>query len=724
MVEDITILKTDTEAFEYSDEVVNPDTSDWFEITSLPDAKALHGSVLDVSRMLDAPAGKHGFINRRGEDFVFDDGTKVNFWGCNIVSEASFLCKEEADILVDRISASGYNLVRFHHIDAPWCGKYNVFGGAENTMELNDEAMDKFGYFWAKLKSRGIYFMVDPMCSRLCKKENEGIDTNVGFKGSAVISEELQKLQKDYAVKLFTRFNPYSGTCLKDDPALVFVDIINEDSFFWDNAVGWEMNDMNDTKLYGEFCGNFTKFLREKYSSTEKLVSAWEESGKDGLPEGESLEDGVKIPFDFNTSGKETLSRARQNDMRIFCCECYIRYYREFLNFYRNELGLKCVLCGSNAPTYPDTVDLYANTLCGADFVDQHAYYAGTDWGVFWLQDNLKLYTAAESVISGENRTPLDTFSNRAVYGFPFVQSEWNQVEPNVFSTESMTLMAAYGQMKNWNPFIFAFLQGRMPEKPELKITFNVFEIPTKSAVSHALGIMFQRGDVRKADIGYYAPVSYTESVNNPNFDTGIDFDMVRCGKTGVALTDCVDLDSEAKENNRKMLSYAESFKDKDEIISVTGELIWNKKKKFVKINTPNTQACVGFLRDVGVIKTDDAEFDIKTLNANVLLTSLSDKSISNTGKMLLTAVARWRMTDMVMSQNGRELVSAGKAPMIAEPVLGSVIIKTEADYDVYCLDNSGRRTKKAETCRTDSGWFKIKLLAEYKTFNYEIVKK
>lgn len=48
MVEDITILKTDVEKTAYPDEVINPDTAEWFEINELPDAAAMQGTALDA----------------------------------------------------------------------------------------------------------------------------------------------------------------------------------------------------------------------------------------------------------------------------------------------------------------------------------------------------------------------------------------------------------------------------------------------------------------------------------------------------------------------------------------------------------------------------------------------------------------------------------------------------------------------------------------------------
>ena len=38
-------------------------------------------SIIDMSYLVEKPAGKHGFLKRQGKDFVFEDGTPVKFWG-------------------------------------------------------------------------------------------------------------------------------------------------------------------------------------------------------------------------------------------------------------------------------------------------------------------------------------------------------------------------------------------------------------------------------------------------------------------------------------------------------------------------------------------------------------------------------------------------------------------------------------------------------------------
>ena len=69
---------------------LNPDTSDWF-VYEYPTSAEVAGTPLDVSSLLDAPAGKHGFLTgTEGERFKFEDGTTVRFNGINVSLSAPY----------------------------------------------------------------------------------------------------------------------------------------------------------------------------------------------------------------------------------------------------------------------------------------------------------------------------------------------------------------------------------------------------------------------------------------------------------------------------------------------------------------------------------------------------------------------------------------------------------------------------------------------------------
>lgn len=714
------IISQEEEKVTYPDEIINPDTTDWFPITALADTKILEGSPLDVSWALDAPAGKHGYITRQGENFVFEDGKKIRFWGCDVVANCVFLEKEKTDDLVRQIAASGYNLVRFHHMDADWIER-NIFGvrGVRNTTrKLDSVSLDRFEYFWSELKKRGIYIMVDPSCDRRLYANDLGADrAGWAFKSSAVAYEELQMLQKEYAEQLFTHVNPYTGTALKDDPTLALVDIINEDSLFWTNAMYWGMAAGRGKDIID---AEFTVWLKDKYGSDDKLRAAWTEEGKTGLPENESLSDKVTVAAYFNLDGNVNLSSQKVTDTRYFISVFMQRYYEKMLDFYRNELGIKAMICGSNAPTFPEVCDLYSQTACGADFVDQHYYFGGES--THYFTSGMSVMNLADSMIDSAETSLIDILQKRKVVNTPYVISEWNMVEPLVYSVEGTPIMAAYSSFLNFSPIVFAFAQDYVTG-PYMGISFDTREVPTKAAVSYVSGLMAVRGDVSESETGYYETITRDAAASTINYQYDIPVEVRRIAKTGVALVDNGDQTGDLSKSNIALREYAAKMLEKTgKLTSVNGQLRTDMKNNIFEINTAKTQGYIGKIGGTtGVL--DNMNVNIDNAFGVVTLTSLSYDDIDSAEKLLLTTVARWRNTGTRYSSDGQKMLVAGENPMIAEPVTGYVDIKTNGKYSVYCLDQSGQRIKEARTEDMPDGMTRIYLDKDNKCFNYEIVK-
>ena len=93
------------------------DPNEWFSFTLAkkmnPDSPANIGKLV-----LDAPAGKRGFVTVKGKHFYFEDGVRAKFWGTNLCFGACFPTHEEAKITADRLAFFGFTAVRFHHMDS------------------------------------------------------------------------------------------------------------------------------------------------------------------------------------------------------------------------------------------------------------------------------------------------------------------------------------------------------------------------------------------------------------------------------------------------------------------------------------------------------------------------------------------------------------------------------------------------------------------------------
>lgn len=253
---------------------------------------------LDFSHLLDAPAGKHGHVTVKDGHFYFEDGTRARFIGFNLPTRSNTPDHETAGKLAARFASLGVNVIRLHAADAPIGDEPGSWSSCREASLLNYESgstrnftqagLDRFDYFWAKLKERGIYLHIDLIVARAFQ-EGDGLDYP-GQPGSCLkcytmVNRRLIELQKEYAEKLLCHVNPYTGTRLLDDPAVMTIQINNEDSAIKGTA---DVKDLPGVAPYRkELLEKFGHFLLAKYGSREKLQEAWTYEGACALGEEE-----------------------------------------------------------------------------------------------------------------------------------------------------------------------------------------------------------------------------------------------------------------------------------------------------------------------------------------------------------------------------------------------------------------------------------------------------
>jgi hypothetical protein len=90
------------------EKTVQTDTSRWVPFTAA--RSSVQGTALDMSSLLEMPAGKHGALKADYEKLAFADGTPVRFWGA-VLSDSwtSFTPEQEAQV-ANRLAMSGCNL--------------------------------------------------------------------------------------------------------------------------------------------------------------------------------------------------------------------------------------------------------------------------------------------------------------------------------------------------------------------------------------------------------------------------------------------------------------------------------------------------------------------------------------------------------------------------------------------------------------------------------------
>ncbi|MFA6561658.1 MAG: carbohydrate binding domain-containing protein [Verrucomicrobiia bacterium] len=245
-------------------------------------------AVADARFLLDAPAGKYGPITVRDGHLVFKNGKRVKFWATNFSGECSFPPPEVAPRAADRVAKFGFNLVRFHGLDSRW-GKCLFPKDAPDTQHFDPEQLEKLDRMIAELEKRGIYINLNLHVGRHFTPGDGLPQTeSLGYAKYCVIFDpRMIELQKDYARKLLTHRNPHTGRTYADDPAVVIIELTNENSLFggWTGGQlrGKQSNRPVNTTwadippYYGEELTRFyNQWLAKRYPTREALVEAWQ----------------------------------------------------------------------------------------------------------------------------------------------------------------------------------------------------------------------------------------------------------------------------------------------------------------------------------------------------------------------------------------------------------------------------------------------------------------
>ena len=251
-------------------------------------------TAVSLSRWLDKPAGSLGHVHVGQDGHLYVGGKRIRFLGVNICGGASFPENDDAEKIAARLAKFGVNIVRFHHMDASW-ETFNIFDKTfGNTRHLNEEALDRLDYFIAQLKENGIYVDLNLLVSRRFTSADDlpAEINSVDWKDQQVLGffvDQVTDLEKEYATDLLTHHNPYTGLTYAEDPAVAFVEIVNEQGLLhgWLGGVVDRLPDI----FKEELTEGWNNHLKAKYGSTPELAQAWGEEGE-SIPEVEFLENG------------------------------------------------------------------------------------------------------------------------------------------------------------------------------------------------------------------------------------------------------------------------------------------------------------------------------------------------------------------------------------------------------------------------------------------------
>ncbi len=663
------------------------DEGEWVSIDVNNRASGSH--FVDWSSLLDAPAGKHGFLQVKGDQFVFEDGTPVRFWGTNLVASDIFAPDSMIDSLVSRLSKMGCNLLRLHHMDAVWSTP-NIFGNKPSTRALADSSLRQLDYLVYKLKEKGIYVFLDLLVHRDFT-EADGIvnrPPDLGGKQIGFFSKDIIALQKEFATQLYNHVNQFTKIAYKDEPAIVATEFINE------------------ATIFTHFTGDI---LTPAYRS--ELQALWDSS--------QNKEKTLAV-FGVDWSNDRAKLKLASVDGDIkesveFLSGLEISYYKE-MHKYLRELGVKYPLAGSNMPL-PLLSSLKDNSLmdftCNNEYWDHpQVWKIGDDWNRIL---EAPFHNRSQLKNAGSNLVQRKSYFK--VEGKPYIITEWNHCYPNEQVLEGVPLMAAYGALQGWNGMLQFDFNHHILGRDRIR-NYTLSVQPEMVAQWVMAAPLFLRGDVKTAPSMFVESISDEQVASVPSYSDFLDREYHLPFITRVAKN------FEGKANS-DLAKYASFFnRDSGIIRSETGELLYNTKTGYFSVNAPRVQGAAGF---IGAVPLDFPLFSCTVSNrhASVFAVSADTSALTSTKHFYLVVTGPAKMKGQQYDATRNLLVNPGEGEMLVQKVEGTLTFKKTGGkkMEIYPLALDGKKGKalKLKKVKGAAGEMSFK---DSKTLVYEVVVK
>ena len=674
---------------------------------------------IGLADWLDAPAGKHGFVQMQADKLVFEDGTPVKFWGVNIGNEGCYPEQKEAEGLANYWSKYGINAVRLHKFT--WDEHKKSANGHDSSTVMSNEFWQRFDYFQYQLQQRGIYAGWSHIYGHRVREADrkrllnyEEIKnlkypwSHLSGSTSALVNfaPDLQNLSIELTVNMLNHRNPHTKKRYADDPALSFVELQNEDNIYW-SAIG---EALKQAPTYRKLlCEQFADWLKKKYQTDENLIKAW---GQNNLPDGEGIALHNVFPTPNHGLFGQEYEMAYQEkraifnhilDKMTFLFEQQSKFYGRFVQAiratgYRGTIVASCWQAGSGISHY---YNLYADYQAG--IIDRHNYFGG-DVGHNLAPGKVNKQSMLEVAGSGLLSSGLQQVVDR-----PFVLSEWMNTMPNEWIAEGTPLVALYGMgLQGWDAsYHFASNQVGFSKGLATDGWGGVYnaDSPLQIGLYPALARMIYRNDISESAVistrNVHVPslaegkLGFREKVSQQfdikEFDGDVSTKNLAVGRTVVTFTQTFEPTGKAdlsKFHNEKIQT----------LTSATKQLEWQYgKEPFVRFDSPRSKAVIGF---TGAKKQDFDELSItiKTPFAVVLITALEkNKTLKNSKKWLITTVARAQNTGMTYNEDRSQLLEIGTPALLLEPVDFALSLKRKGKAILTLLDHDGLPTSQQQ---------------------------
>ncbi len=650
-----------------------------------PTNDTFKASPIDLRHLNEKTAGMSGPITTKGSDFIRGDGEPIRFWAVNGPSS-----KPGDDLVYEArlLAKYGVNLARIHH------GYYNEQG------ELDPAKIQEAIEVMTTLKAEGIYSHFSIYFPLWLKPTAEtawakGYDGKKHPFASLYFNKDFQTQYRNWWKALLTTPHKKTGKKLIDDPAVMGVEILNEDSFLF-----WTFSDANIPDPQMKMLeSQFGDWLKAKYGSLEKTFETWkgDKLKRDNLGEG-------RVAFRplWNMANERTI---RDKDTVKFLIENQRKFYDETKAFLR-DLGFKGVITASNWTTADPRVfgPLEKYSYAGTDFIDRHGYFGcyhkgeNADWSIrngHTYRDRSAFKFEAEE--PGKPRLFAHPGIDPSYNNLPSMVSETTFNRPNRFRSEAPVYFAAYGALQGSDAIVhFAFDGARWSVKPGYFMQPWTICSPAMLGQFPATALLYRNGLIQPGEIlvdlnlkiGDLLDLQGTPLPQDAALDElrlkdvkgtttlkpgeVIDPLVHYAGRTNVNFT---------KEGGASKIVDTSKYIDRAKmtVTSSTNELKLDYGKGVLQLNSPTVQGLCGALKDAGRTDLKDIEVTSALGLGHIIVVSLDGKPLAESGNILVQVMTEERPSQFkteVAANGVQKITNIGSDPWLFKPIEGAIKFK------------------------------------------------
>lgn len=675
----------------------------WQPITA--EREVVAGSAADLSFLLDAPAGKHGFASPAPDGHLrFADGTRARFAGSNLSLVAGDILTrhppERMAELAERWARLGDNVCRLLYIDG------HAIRDTADGIALHDERMARLDLLAAEMKKRGVYLTIDLMWYRVARHglathcpefyarhKDDAKALKTFYVGALNFIPALRDDWEAAARLILDHVNPHTGLAWKDDPQVVAIGVANEDNLdhFYQRVP--ELKELARRA--------YLDHLRARYRDDAGLTAAW-----GALRAGESLDRGtIELPGSVGGG-------VREADLFDCLAAAQTASYRDMAARLR-RMGCKQALSATN---------MVSNAFTAAvrrphDVVDNHAYW---DHPRFPVKEWSLPYgfhgRALMGVKQGWRENPAAFMATSRHFGKPMMVTEYDHTFPNPGRSDAGLVAGAMAAFQDWDLFTsfnYSFRSDDLFDPMTIR-NFDKVADPLAMAVERQMRLLFLRGDVRpaagrlalRADPAQLARADVSEDARLLACMTGVGWDFTGSA-TGAALAMTPGVAGApliARNGDRKAGAGAwvaalkggvlpagnASDGAAGRLVSDTGEVTWDHGAGRLLVDTPRTQGAA--VTAPGAVALSGLTAEIAQGPATLSVSSLDGRPLNDCTRALAVFATDVVNSGMLVDERRRRLHSLGTLPLLVRQGSASVVLEAPRLRRAWAIDTAGRR--------------------------------